>query len=313
MSQNPTTPEEAKPAAEPTPPMGQAPTPPAAPVGPKKSKTGLIIGLVSGGVLLIAGITVLVLFLTVWSHPSQADYEEADDAMSDVRSSYEDSSKEFASFSRVSPSRSSQFSRPGSTDTSSSSSSRDALNKALDKYKEDVESLESLKAMSDKDVKDAYDTFKEKNDKFLKYVDDLSGAVEANKACSSVGTFRPTGSDADAIVEQYDEAMRPCNEAIEKLKDADNEDVARYANDLSGGIEKMRSALDAVVKAAEAKDRSALMQAQRQLNEGATEARNADRTANSSFRKANKEASVKDELQKLRDVIHDKAKGNKND
>jgi uncharacterized coiled-coil protein SlyX len=130
---------------------------------PKKSKLGLILGLSFGGVVLLAGVLVLVLFL-VLGGVSKQDYTEAYQAVRDLRSPTSNLSSLYFSTSSTETSIKNNF---------------DSLKKNRTELNQDLQQLGDMKAIkNDQKAQELYKTVADEKVKLDKYLDALEEIYE---------------------------------------------------------------------------------------------------------------------------------------
>lgn len=289
-----------QPVAPQTPPVVEPSVPSTAPVQ-KKSNKNLIIGLVVGGVVLLAIIvTLIVLALTVWSGPSKQDYRDAASAMQKLRTDYTSASSNFSSYAS------------SATYGYDSSSYKEQFNKSFDSYKADVAGLKDLKALKDKDVKKAYDEFVAQNEKFVSFADSVNSSMDqisgVVKDCGSVDTSSISSvKSVDEIVPRYDEAVAPCLSAVKKLETASNTTISTFAKKIEKAYNDMRSVMVQLVAAAKSKDSTKLSSLESDLYDKVDDIRTASSDFASQFKKEGDQVEVKDQLNALGKLVTDKA------
>lgn len=282
-------------------PAQQAPT--GYPTPPKSSNKGLVIGLgIGGGVLFLILVTLLILFLTVWSGPSRADYKKAHDAMQEVSTNYNSARSTIISISS------------GMAYGTVSDSTIDRFNDNFTKYKASVAELKDLKALKDEDVKKTYDAYIAQNEKFTSYVDGLIGSVKAMSAaaeeCGSLSSASSAlGDDLNTMLSKYDELVKECNASVTKLETSKNTAIVQFAKDYNTSMTEMRTALAGMIDAAKAQDMSKVSAAQSKLTTAAGKLSTIGTDFSSKMSDQGDEAEVKDELNALGELITDKANG----
>lgn len=267
------------------------------------SKKGLIIGLsIGGGVLFALIITLIVLAATVWSGPSKTDYRAAAQTMRSLAGSYNSANTSLKSYAS------------GLMYGYSSASSKDQFVKAFDKYKEDAQGLEGMKALGDDEVKKAYDAFKAKNEKFVTYVDTVTGSLDEMgevvgkcKASNYSSSVYAGVSNPDEVIKRFDKAISPCKTALKNLEGARNQIMKKFASDMSSSIVKMRGVLADMVKAAKARNISKVYSLQSGLLKEANALRSSSANFAQDFRQDTEANEVKDELNALGRLISEKA------
>ena len=186
-------------------------------------KKGLLFGIIGGAIGLVLLVVAAILWFTVFSGPSKADYETAHNAMTDVRDSYTKVSGDFSSYvGGVSSGRVSGL---------------DTLRTSLADYRTKVNGLKDLKAFRDPEVKTKHDEYITQNDKFVTYIENLVDSGDqietANTKCGA-SAVRNTTPDYSSISDSYKAMIRPCMEALDALSQSKNEAISNYAKQLLG-------------------------------------------------------------------------------
>ena len=266
---------------------------------PKKgtSKTALY-GIIAGvvGALLVIVVVVLVV---VMGGPSKEDFRKASGSVGDVVSAYEKAANEFNIVTSA-MSYSGQISDQRKSDFKS----------VFVNYKAKVAELKDAKALRDKEVKSVYDVYMAKNEKFIVFVDGIASSMDdlamAKSKCNiSPNTF--SNATPENMMVTFDNAIVPCQKALDNLKDVKNTVIAKYARDVSSQIRDFRIARNAMVDAYKAKDAAKYTAAKTELIAIGTKLDTSETALQENLKKDVEGVKVKTELQKLRDIVDQKA------
>lgn len=196
----------------------------AAPVQPggKKSKTGLIIGLVAGGIGLIVVIIIAIVVAVSMFSVSKADYSEAFDQYSKVRSANSDMALSMISLSSI-----------GNDTDVSFKNNVDKVRAELSKLKEETAKLGKLKAMQTGEGKKVYENLNSKVGAYVVYVDGFVTSVEklrpAEIVCSDTGSLKEAKDIKVALVK--------CIAELDKASNVPNSDTKSYIASLKKSYE----------------------------------------------------------------------------
>lgn len=251
---------------------------------PKKSKLGLWIGIAAAAVVLVGGIIATVSLLSV----SRADYREAFDTASNVRSAYSD-------ISMVS------FISTSSTDTERRND-LDKLEKARDRYNENVEALGELKAVRrDGKVRELYEAFEAKQEDFNAfldaYVEVYDKILPAVSAIQS--SYISSEDDAVAVISRWEVSFKN----IDGLENEHNKQLVEDITDVLGEYKDLAGQRDAWQDDFRLYD----SRVAREYNDKATELSNTIRDWVSNMRKLSDDSSVHEELNALGSYLADQA------
>lgn len=261
----------------------------------KKNKQLLIFGIVGGAVLLVI-IIVVVLMLTVFGKPSQADYKALVDQMNTVRRDYEGTSRMTAGAAA----------RP-------TQSGVDRAYQSFESYKKDTEQLKGMKALNDSELGDAYRKFDERNAKFIPYFDGIFSSrqaivgigenCESTKISSAISNLR---SNPDKVLDDYDAAVKPCQESTKELESSKNPTLAKFGRETNSTYTDLRKNLSKVVDAYKSKNMSQLQSSYREMSQTSIKASQAARQFGTDMKKELDAVDVKNELNALGRLAVDK-------
>lgn len=216
----------------------------------KKSHKGLIIGLVIGGIALLAIIVGLLIYFANY-YISKTDYTNAANQTNVVIDRY--NKMQLASENYV------------KTDLSATASDTDVSRartnylSAYSAYKESVTKLANERAMKKDEVKNAYNAFATKHNEFVKNESSVADAMPAfHKVavnCSEQKVSAMDTSDLSKLVTSYDTAMNPCVNSMKELASSKNSDMAKFANNALSSFADMRTHIVAMQDAYGAQDR----------------------------------------------------------
>ncbi len=193
------------------------------PQTPPKSKKGLIIGLVAGGVVLLLAIVGVILALTVFGPPSKADFQKAYDKATSMAGQYNDFKTQADNLTTTSEVKQ-KFSDIKTT------------------YDKENAELAAMKAMNDSDVKKAYNDYKQKYDAAMPVAEAMltSSVACSSSELSSLSSVTDTKSRADALA-IFDKAMGNCVSALKDMSNSSNSDVAAYGKSLYDYFNELRT------------------------------------------------------------------------
>jgi exonuclease VII small subunit len=134
-------------------------------------------------------------------------------------------------------------------------------------------------------------------------MDDL--AMAKSKCNISPNTF--SNATPENMMVTFDNAIVPCQKALDNLKDVKNTVIAKYARDVSSQIRDFRIALNAMVDAYKAKDAAKYTAAKTELIAIGTKLDTSETALQENLKKDVEGVKVKTELQKLRDIVDQKA------
>ena len=215
---------------------------------PKKSKKGLIIGLIVGGVVLLAAIAGVVIWLMM-STVSKADYQKAADAYTELKTVADD------------------MSTTSTSATSISSIDTDNMSTKVDTFETKLKSMKDLKAMNDSEVKAAYDKLTDPVTKKIAAMRATITFLKASKDCgtssyiskssvdtctaalkSAKGQWTELNTFIDALVAYYQSTSSgSSSSAYTNLSDASkaiNTTTNKYTTDVTDALNALKDVID---------------------------------------------------------------------
>ena len=204
---------------------------------PPKSKKGLIIGLVAGGVgllLLIVGVILAVLFL---GPPSKADYQKAYDKANGMVTQYGDleAKTDFSNLTSVSEVKQ-KFTELKAT------------------YDKENSELAGMKAFNDTDVKKAFNDYKQKYDAAMPVLDAmLTMSVACNSDSTSLSNISNAKTKQEAL-DAFDSATKDCLPTLKEMSSSSNSDIATYGKTLYDYMNALRTYYGDIIGAYASKD-----------------------------------------------------------
>lgn len=273
---------------------------PAAPAPQGKKGAPIKLIAIIGGALLVVGITLLILFLTVFAGPNRADYETALDNAQNVRSTYQSLSTAASATSRIT-----------SISSEEEADEKHAeLETKLNEYKEAVASLEGNKAFRDEEAGQAYDAFTAQNEKFVAYAESIIGSFKqvgrVNAICSNLSFSSSTIITQDNAVAKFEEEIKPCIDALNQAENVPHEGLQEFVRSTQAFYEVTRQSVKNMVAAYEARSQSRLMSETNALNQKLREYNNEARELSTKLSNEGREAEVSDELNDLGRLLTDK-------
>ncbi len=271
----------------------------AAPVQPggKKSKTGLIIGLVAGGiglvVLVIIAIVVVVSMLSV----SKKDYLSAYNQYSELRK---------ASFS-VDTGLITVGSFSSGTDTSFKNAS-DEVKESLGKMEAENKKLSGLKAVKTGEGKELYTKLNTKLSSYMKYAGDKVVSMEKFRpAYSKCDEMSSTDRDTAAVKT----ALAGCVAALKSISDVPDADLKSFIETLAEQQEKLLAITEKIeaIKNPYGSQYDEYSALRKQVYEISSAVSDAGTDFRSNSNKKAKDVDFRDEAKALSDFLSSKAIG----
>jgi len=276
-------------------PVPQPTTPvvtPAPRLSRKPSKKLIIILSIVGAVVALAAIAA-ILYALVFS-VSKADYRTAANTASDVSSA---GSKSYTAVSKVA------YISTSTTEIEIKENVTKAR-ELLATYKEEGAKLSDVKALRDGDVKKAYDAYNQKFNEFVTfsetYIDSAEKVIPAIAICEEIGR-NPSGVAGKAA---YDAAIAPCDEALNKVTDVKDKDLAAFLT----AYKKNVADTTAVVAKGENATNLEKIKLRTELSKITSELRTAQREGSASVTERLKAVRPYDTLSDLYDLVADKSK-----
>ena len=276
-------------------PVPQPTTPvvtPAPRLSRKPSKKLIIILSIVGAVVALAAIAA-ILYALVFS-VSKADYRTAANTASDVSSA---GSKSYTAVSKVA------YISTSTTEIEIKENVTKAR-ELLATYKEEGAKLSDVKALRDGDVKKAYDAYNQKFNEFVTfsetYIDSAEKVIPAIAICEEIGR-NPSGVAGKAA---YDAAIAPCDEALNKVTDVKDKDLAAFLT----AYKKNVADTTAVVVKGENATNLEKIKLRTELSKITSELRTAQREGSASVTERLKAVRPYDTLSDLYDLVADKSK-----
>jgi DNA-binding transcriptional regulator GbsR (MarR family) len=262
-----------------------APTPPS-PAKPKKSKLGLVLGLSIGGGLLIIGAVVLVLILVLGGGVSKTDYRDAQEAASDLRTSY---SKLLSSYIST-----------YATDAEVKND-LDTIKTNRTKVSDGLKELGEMKAIkNDKEAKELYAKVTDEQTKLNSYLDVVVEYYEVIhpvlKLMNDTNASLSNSENALSALEDYQDKLEGLN-----LKQKVNKD---YIDEINSILPEFISAVKAYANMDYSNYDSTLYQKVSDLSKKLT---NADTDWKSNINKTQDEIELSDAFNDLGKYLTDKA------
>ena len=276
-------------------PVPQPTTPvvtPAPRLSRKPSKKLIIILSIVGAVVALAAIAA-ILYALVFS-VSKADYRTAANTASEVSSA---GSKSYTAVSKVA------YISTSTTEIEIKENVTKAR-ELLATYKEEGSKLSDVKALRDGDVKKAYDAYNQKFNEFVTfsetYIDSAEKVIPAIAICEEIGR-NPSGVAGKAA---YDAAIAPCDEALNKVTDVKDKDLAAFLT----AYKKNVADTTAVVAKGENATNLEKIKLRTELSKITSELRTAQREGSASVTERLKAVRPYDTLSDLYDLVADKSK-----
>jgi len=276
-------------------PVPQPTTPvvtPAPRLSRKPSKKLIIILSIVGAVVALAAIAA-ILYALVFS-VSKADYRTAANTASDVSSA---GSKSYTAVSKVA------YISTSTTEIEIKENVTKAR-ELLATYKEEGAKLSDVKALRDGDVKKAYDAYNQKFNEFVTfsetYIDSAEKVIPAIAICEEIGR-NPSGVAGKAA---YDAAIAPCDEALNKVTDVKDKDLAAFLT----AYKKNVADTTAVVVKGENATNLEKIKLRTELSKITSELRTAQREGSASVTERLKAVRPYDTLSDLYDLVADESK-----
>jgi len=276
-------------------PVPQPTTPvvtPAPRLSRKPSKKLIIILSIVGAVVALAAIAA-ILYALVFS-VSKADYRTAANTASEVSSA---GSKSYTAVSKVA------YISTSTTEIEIKENVTKAR-ELLATYKEEGAKLSDVKALRDGDVKKAYDAYNQKFNEFVTfsetYIDSAEKVIPAIAICEEIGR-NPSGVAGKAA---YDAAIAPCDEALNKVTDVKDKDLAAFLT----AYKKNVADTTAVVAKGENATNLEKIKLRTELSKITSELRTAQREGSASVTERLKAVRPYDTLSDLYDLVADKSK-----
>lgn len=202
-----------------------------------------------GGVGLFVAVVLGVMAFTFFV-PNQADYNAAIDSYNDVA----DANNKL-------------ISDLDSITIGDAPETKTKIEKDYSSYKEAFAKLKDLKALRDGETNKAYTSLSKKNDEYTKYFDGILASyddmMKVSKDCSEdASTATQQSDDINQVVSDFDAAIQPCRDSLERLQASDNELIADYGKDTLSFIDDLRTMLQDMVSAVLARNQTAYLAAE---------------------------------------------------
>jgi hypothetical protein len=253
---------------------------------PKKSKLGLILGLSIGGGILIIGIIVTVLLLVLGGGVSKQDYQEAQDAASDLRTPYSKLTSTYVS----SYSTDTQIKNAAST----LKDNRAPLNDSLKKLSE----AKAIK--NDKEAAELYKKVADEKTKLDTYLDIITEAYEVIYPAAKEMTNMSVTDASGAI-----SALKKYQTELESLKL--NQKVNKdYMDTINSILPEFISAVEAYANMSYSNYDSSLY---KKVSDMSSKLTDADTDWRSNIEKLQDDLKFSDALNDLGEYLTDKASG----
>ena len=274
--------------------------PAAAPATKTKSKLPLVVGAV---LLLLAAASAAVWF--AFFNVTKDDYKNAETAVNDAKTAYSETSDKMDAYMTE---LSSTYSLDSEIDTAKSD-----FDKPYADFKAKLAAMKDQKALRDNEVKKSYDDLEAQGKRYTETVDGLMATApdlrtvrvdcdKASKASSSLASVT-----SDNMLSKYDEIMKPCRDAVAKLRESSVEPISSYGDKGVKGLDTMRGYYEKLQKAYKANNIAALQTIARDMENDADIKALAD-YGDSDLKKLQKEVMVNDKLTAFADLLASKSK-----
>jgi len=258
----------------------------------KPSKKLIIILSIVGAVVALA-VVAAILYALLFS-VSKADYRTAANTASDVSSA---GSKSYTAVSKVA------YISTSTTEIEIKENATKAR-ELLATYKNEGAKLADVKALRNGEVKQAYDAYDKKFNEFVAfseaYIDSAEKVMPAIAICEEIGR-NPSGVAGKAA---YDAAIAPCEEALNKVTDVKDKDLAAFLS----AYKKNVADTSAVVAKGEGATNLEKIKLRTELSKITSELRTAQREGSASVSERLKAVRPYDTLSSLYDLVADKSK-----
>ncbi len=239
-------------------------TQPAQPQGVRKNRKALIIWLIAGGVVLLAAIAVLVIYLTMFNI-SKDDYKKALDTTKSVNEKTEAINGIVVELS--------------SDDNEKIAEAQPKVHKSIEDARTEMDKLRKEKALNDKDVKEKSDAYLTKLDKTITYLSnyatDLGSLRIIINECSAALETKLGNGSASELAASLNKMGNDLTECTNKLEQAQekmkSDDAQALANSFVGPYKTLAQQSKLAGQAASAGDFTAYDQASTKMNQALEE------------------------------------------
>lgn len=238
-------------------------------------------------------VTLVLLYVNVWSAPTRQDFEHAKTDVNTLDMQYDDLSIALRLYS-------------SSINVVKPDGSKDAktgYTKAVNAVDASFKKLDDTNALRDKDVKSAYGSLVKKRDEIRAYANDSLLYKKALVKCVGVFDVMHGSTDAKQIAAAHKKAADSCLPLLDRLKHSSISYFADFASSYAGAIRKRQIVFDAA---------AAKKISQSEVDSRISEIFNTDLKKvighDDEFIKAQQNATAHDALQRLKAVLDKKIK-----